>query len=108
MKLGEVAINGSQHDLTLKHFPQTEKLLSQISAFLRAPRFVSHMRSAPPKSLCAEEEVVCGAVCCALRLWRDFIIGSYRKGRDGQTGALAIQINPENLKESSTNTQRQN
>ena len=62
------------------------------------------MRSAPPKSLCAEEEVVCGQ-CAVLRLWRDFIIGSYRTGRDGQTGALAIQINPENLKESSTNTQ---
>ena len=93
MKLGEVAINGSQHDLTLKHFPQTEKLLSQISAFLRAPRFVSHMRSAPSKS--SAQNIVCGSVRgAALRLWRDFIIGSYRMGRDVET---ATEIDPENL-----------
>ena len=92
MKLGEVAINGSQHDLTLKHFPQTEKLLSQISAFLRPPRFVSHMRSAPSKS--SAQNIVCGSVRAAFRLLRDFIIGSYRMGRDVET---ATEIDPENL-----------
>ena len=58
-------------------------------------RFVSHMRSAPSKSWPAPaQNIVCGSARAALRLWRDFIIGSYRMGRDGQTAA---EIDPENL-----------
>ena len=52
---------GSQHDLTLKHFSPAVKLLTQISAFLGAARFVPHMRSAPSKSS-APRNIVCGSV----------------------------------------------